>query len=103
MIRISIIFGFVFFISCGKNKIPEKVHLGDEPREIAGAYCECMMQHDKNVAFCFKEIKGILKKALERNSGNNRKAFIKNVLHALIETECFDESLNMEQLEELSF
>ena len=91
-----------FIGSCSTEEIPEKVELSDEPRELAGLYCECMQKHDKNAMFCFREVKEPLNEAFQKNGGDSRKTFIKNLMHALVETECFEEGLDENVIKAIS-
>lgn len=80
------------FCSCSDETIPREVHLEDKPREMASEFCDCL-EKEYDVKTCFREIREDFKLTLKETHGEDRKAFIKGLLHAFVETECFDSQI----------
>ena len=101
MIRKVLIISILGLYSCSGNNIPKEVTLSEKPREIAAAYCECS-QGEKHLLFkCWNEVKPLFKEGLKEVKGADRTRFLQDLMHAFVESKCFDNSLNSDEWKEV--
>jgi hypothetical protein len=70
--------------------------IGEKPREIVAEYCQCESEKVEGVD-CQNDAKSKIKEVFKDLFGADRRKFIKDVFHALIESECNEQFMDDEK------
>lgn len=96
----TIVLFAVCTFSCAGNNIPEEVNLDEASRTLVSDYCKCYLETESK-SDCYSVYKKKFKAALLERYKDERTAFVKNVVHALIECDCEKQLISDQDIHEM--
>ena len=97
-----------FLWACSGNSIPDEIELGEEPRLLVVGFCTCLEKEEVDLG-CLDEYRKRFKEEVLELHSDDRKKYIKDVAHSLLESKCLKEQIKdaawremIQELEELA-
>lgn len=87
--------------SCNSDEIPDEILIAEDSKEFGNAICECLQLEEDFQKSCWEVVRVQLDERTKDLEEEERKRFILDVVHALIETDCADEYLDELDLNQL--
>ena len=87
--------------SCTSDEIPDEILISENSKKFGHAICEYFQLEEDFQKSCWEAVRGQLDERTKDLVEEERKRFILDVVHALIETDCADEYLDELDLNQL--